>query len=71
VRRPACLALISGIFRFDGRPVGHHDARGRRCDARYRKAKQMATPHRADVHEIKVIFVDEPDEITNPMGIKG
>ena len=28
-------------------------------------------PVNADVHEIKVIFVDEPDEIINPMGIKG
>jgi xanthine dehydrogenase YagR molybdenum-binding subunit len=28
-------------------------------------------PVNADIHEIKVIFVDEPDEIINPMGIKG
>jgi xanthine dehydrogenase YagR molybdenum-binding subunit len=28
-------------------------------------------PVNADVHEIKVIFVDEPDEIINPLGIKG
>ena len=28
-------------------------------------------PVNADVHDIKVIFVDEPDEIVNPMGIKG
>ena len=28
-------------------------------------------PVNADVHEIKVIFVDEPDKIINPMGIKG
>ena len=28
-------------------------------------------PVNADVHDIKVIFVDEPDEIINPMGIKG
>ena len=25
----------------------------------------------ADVHDIKVIFVEEPDEIINPLGIKG
>ena len=25
----------------------------------------------ADVHHIKVIFVDEPDDIVNPLGIKG
>jgi xanthine dehydrogenase YagR molybdenum-binding subunit len=28
-------------------------------------------PTNADVHEIDVIFVDEPDEIINPLGIKG
>ena len=28
-------------------------------------------PVNADVHDIKVIFVDEPDAIVNPFGIKG
>jgi xanthine dehydrogenase YagR molybdenum-binding subunit len=28
-------------------------------------------PVNADVHDINVIFVDEPDEIVNPLGIKG
>ena len=28
-------------------------------------------PVNADVHDIKVIFVDEPDHIINPLGIKG
>ena len=28
-------------------------------------------PVNADVHDIKVIFVEEPDEIVNPLGIKG
>jgi xanthine dehydrogenase YagR molybdenum-binding subunit len=28
-------------------------------------------PTNADVHDIKVIFVDEPDGIVNPLGIKG
>ena len=28
-------------------------------------------PVNADVHNIKVIFVDEPDDIINPLGIKG
>jgi xanthine dehydrogenase YagR molybdenum-binding subunit len=28
-------------------------------------------PVNADVHDIKVIFVDEPDTIVNPLGIKG
>src|SRR5688572_26291463 len=28
-------------------------------------------PVHADVHDIKVIFVDEPDALINPLGIKG
>lgn len=28
-------------------------------------------PVNADIHDIKVIFVDEPDAIVNPLGIKG
>ena len=28
-------------------------------------------PVNADVHDVQVIFVDEPDEIINPLGIKG
>jgi xanthine dehydrogenase YagR molybdenum-binding subunit len=28
-------------------------------------------PVNADIHDIQVIFVDEPDELINPMGIKG
>ena len=28
-------------------------------------------PVNADMHDIKVIFVDEPDDIINPLGIKG
>jgi xanthine dehydrogenase YagR molybdenum-binding subunit len=28
-------------------------------------------PVNADVHDIKVIFVDEPDDVINPLGIKG
>jgi xanthine dehydrogenase YagR molybdenum-binding subunit len=28
-------------------------------------------PVNADIHDIEVIFVDEPDEIINPLGIKG
>jgi xanthine dehydrogenase YagR molybdenum-binding subunit len=28
-------------------------------------------PVNADIHDIKVIFVDEPDEVINPLGIKG
>ena len=28
-------------------------------------------PVNADVHDIEVIFVNEPDDIINPLGIKG
>ncbi len=28
-------------------------------------------PANADIHDIEVIFVDEPDAIINPLGIKG
>jgi xanthine dehydrogenase YagR molybdenum-binding subunit len=28
-------------------------------------------PVNADVHDIKVIFVDEPDDTINPLGVKG
>jgi xanthine dehydrogenase YagR molybdenum-binding subunit len=28
-------------------------------------------PVNADVHDIEVIFVEEPDALVNPMGIKG
>jgi xanthine dehydrogenase YagR molybdenum-binding subunit len=28
-------------------------------------------PVNADVHDIKVIFVEEPDRTVNPLGIKG
>ena len=32
---------------------------------------EYAMPVPADIHDIKVIFVEEPDEIVNPLGIKG
>jgi xanthine dehydrogenase YagR molybdenum-binding subunit len=32
---------------------------------------EYAVPVHADVHDIDVIFVDEPDAIINPLGIKG
>jgi xanthine dehydrogenase YagR molybdenum-binding subunit len=28
-------------------------------------------PVNADIHDIEVIFVEEPDDIINPLGIKG
>jgi len=28
-------------------------------------------PVNADIHDVQVIFVEEPDELVNPMGIKG
>jgi xanthine dehydrogenase YagR molybdenum-binding subunit len=32
---------------------------------------EYPVPVKADVHDIKVIFVDEPEAIINPLGIKG
>jgi xanthine dehydrogenase YagR molybdenum-binding subunit len=32
---------------------------------------EYRVPVNADVHDIKVIFVDEPDDMVNPLGIKG
>jgi xanthine dehydrogenase YagR molybdenum-binding subunit len=32
---------------------------------------EYLVPAHADVHDIKVIFVEEPDSEVNPMGIKG
>jgi xanthine dehydrogenase YagR molybdenum-binding subunit len=41
---------------------------GRIMNANY---GEYHVPVNADVHDIKVIFVDEPDDIINPLGIKG
>lgn len=41
---------------------------GRIMNANY---AEYHVPVNADVHDIKVIFVDEPDDIINPLGIKG
>jgi xanthine dehydrogenase YagR molybdenum-binding subunit len=41
---------------------------GRVMNANY---GEYHVPVHADVHDIKVIFVDEPDDIINPLGIKG
>jgi xanthine dehydrogenase YagR molybdenum-binding subunit len=41
---------------------------GRIMNANY---GEYHVPVHADVHDIKVIFVDEPDDIINPLGIKG
>src|SRR5207244_12457531 len=32
---------------------------------------EYRVPVNADVHDITVIFVDEPDDIVNPLGVKG
>ena len=32
---------------------------------------EYCVPVNADVHDIEVIFVDEPDTIINPLGVKG
>src|SRR5262249_15283728 len=44
-----------------------HDL-GRLMDA---NIAEYHVPVNADVHDIKVIFVDEPDAIINPLGVKG
>jgi xanthine dehydrogenase YagR molybdenum-binding subunit len=46
------------------------------CDHRFGRIMnaniaEYHVPVNADIHDIKVIFVDEPDEIINPLGIKG
>jgi xanthine dehydrogenase YagR molybdenum-binding subunit len=46
--------------------LDHHF--GRIMNANY---AEYHVPVNADVHDIKVIFVDEPDDIINPLGIKG
>jgi hypothetical protein len=60
IRLIACLALISGIIRFVGHPVGHHGARGRRCNANYRKTKQMA-PYSYPVPELTCGSIDHAE----------
>lgn len=46
--------------------VDHHF--GRVMNANF---GEYHVPVNADVHDIKVIFVDEPDDIINPLGVKG
>jgi xanthine dehydrogenase YagR molybdenum-binding subunit len=46
--------------------LDHHF--GRIMNANY---GEYHVPVNADVHDIRVIFVDEPDDIINPLGIKG
>jgi xanthine dehydrogenase YagR molybdenum-binding subunit len=46
--------------------LDHHF--GRAMNANY---GEYHVPVNADVHDIKVIFVDEPDDVINPLGIKG
>jgi xanthine dehydrogenase YagR molybdenum-binding subunit len=41
---------------------------GRIMNANY---GEYHVPVNADVHDVKVLFVDEPDDIINPLGIKG
>jgi hypothetical protein len=57
---PPAWALHSGSYRSEA-CLGCAD-RSVACDSRRVNA---------DVHDIKVIFVDEPDDIVNPLGIKG
>jgi hypothetical protein len=37
----------------------------------FKEETSRAVPVNADVHDIEVTFVDEPDAIINPLGIKG
>jgi xanthine dehydrogenase YagR molybdenum-binding subunit len=46
--------------------IDHHFGRIMNADI-----AEYHVPVNADVHDIKVILVDEPDEIINPFGIKG
>jgi xanthine dehydrogenase YagR molybdenum-binding subunit len=46
--------------------VDHH--LGRMINADF---AEYHVPVNADIHDIDVIFVDEPDDIINPLGIKG
>jgi xanthine dehydrogenase YagR molybdenum-binding subunit len=36
-----------------------------------RDIAEYHVPVNADVHDIKIIFVDEPDDMINPLGVKG
>ena len=56
--------------------IGMALARRRLIDHRFGRIMnadfaEYHVPVNADVHDIEVIFVDEPDEQINPMGIKG
>jgi xanthine dehydrogenase YagR molybdenum-binding subunit len=46
--------------------IDHHFGRVMNADI-----AEYHVPVNADVHDIKIIFVDEPDDIINPLGIKG
>ena len=46
--------------------VDHH--LGRMINADF---AEYHVPVNADIHDVEVIFVDEPDDIINPLGIKG
>jgi xanthine dehydrogenase YagR molybdenum-binding subunit len=58
--------------------VGHWNgaARGTLLDHNFGRIMnaniaEYHVPVNADVHDIEVIFVDEPDDTINPLGIKG
>jgi xanthine dehydrogenase YagR molybdenum-binding subunit len=46
--------------------IDHHFGRVMNADI-----AEYHVPVNADVHDIEVIFVDEPDDLVNPLGIKG
>jgi xanthine dehydrogenase YagR molybdenum-binding subunit len=55
-----------GMALHEETPLDHRF--GRIMNANY---GEYHVPVNADVHDIEVIFVDEPDDIINPLGIKG
>ena len=58
------MERISRMDKSEGQKERHYKAW-------LRAIAEYHVPVNADVHDIKVIFVDEPDEIVNPLGIKG
>ena len=75
LRRCLCVRpTAAGRMRSDQRCYAA-PAWGRRADHRFGRIinaniAEYHVPVNADVHEIKVIFVEEPDD-SNPLGVKG
>src|SRR5205823_4587814 len=69
-RKIGNFAQPSALPQFKAAPaqVSDYDPLGRIMNA---NIAEYHVPVNADVQDIRVIFVDEPDEIINPLGIKG